>query len=122
MQIFLDAIGRAASWIGLEFNATKCATLYVLKRKAELQTKTFVQGQSIPTLDEGHAYQHLGVLTGLRIDQTPEDTIKAMLKDISIIECSSVQPLASANLIKEKCMRRPLVTPTQTFSMGRAIP
>ncbi|KAK3911664.1 Retrovirus-related Pol polyprotein from type-2 retrotransposable element R2DM [Frankliniella fusca] len=87
MQHLLDAVGRAASWVGLQFNAAKCATLHVVKKKANLDTVTSIQQQVIPTLGDSDA-NHLGVPTGLRIDQTPEATIKAMLGDVRAAERS----------------------------------
>ncbi|KAE8739190.1 hypothetical protein FOCC_FOCC015313 [Frankliniella occidentalis] len=90
MQTLLDIIGEVATWTGLQFNAAKCATLHIVKKRAQLETLTLIQGATIPTLADGDAYQHLGVPTGLRVDQTPEATIEAMLQDIGNIERSQL--------------------------------
>jgi hypothetical protein len=87
MQALLDTAGSVADWLGLSFNASKCATLQMTKKKA-VPTNTTIQGQPVPCLREGEAYRHLGVPTGFRNDQTPENTIKAMLEDIHRVETS----------------------------------
>lgn len=87
MQVLLDIIGEVAAWLGLEFNAAKCATLCMRNKRARNVT-TNIQGHPIPTMAEGEAYQHLGVPTGLYVDQTPEDTIAHMIKDLHHVEAS----------------------------------
>ncbi|KAE8741564.1 hypothetical protein FOCC_FOCC012901 [Frankliniella occidentalis] len=87
IQCMLDVVVEVATWVGLQFNAKKCATLSICKKRANI-VNTTVQGQSIPSLNQEEAYQHLGVPTGLYVDQTPEATIEQMLKDLSHVENS----------------------------------
>lgn len=100
MQALLNTIGEVATWSGLHFNAAKCATLALSKKKAIPSVRTTVQGQPIPVLTEGDAYQHLGVPTGLRVDQTPDKTIEAMLKDIGYIENSALSDWQKLDAIR----------------------
>ncbi|KAK3925266.1 Retrovirus-related Pol polyprotein from type-2 retrotransposable element R2DM [Frankliniella fusca] len=87
LQRLLDVIGSVAEWMGLQFNGYKCATL-VMHKKKSVQHFTSVQGQAIPSLGETDSYRHLGVPTGCSIDQTPEDTLENMIKDLHRIERS----------------------------------
>ncbi|KAE8740768.1 hypothetical protein FOCC_FOCC013713 [Frankliniella occidentalis] len=87
IQCMLDVVGGVATWVGLHFNAKKCATLCICKKRANM-VNTTVQVQSIPSLNQEEAYQHLGVPTGLYVDQTTEATIEQMLKDLSHVENS----------------------------------
>ncbi|KAE8740558.1 hypothetical protein FOCC_FOCC013922 [Frankliniella occidentalis] len=114
MQTLLDIIGEVATWTGLQFNAAKCATLHIVKKKAQLETLTFIQGAPIPTLADGDAYQHLGVPTGLRVDQTPEATIEAMLHDIGSIERSQLSDWQKLDAL------RTFVVPQAQFSLMTA--
>ena len=86
-QALLDIIGKAASWLGLHFNAAKCATLCIRGNKAR-RVATRIQGQPIKCMEQGEAYQHLGVPTGLYVDQTPDDTIAHMIADLQAVEAS----------------------------------
>ncbi|KAK3917638.1 hypothetical protein KUF71_007117 [Frankliniella fusca] len=100
MQEILDLVGRAASWLGMEFNARKCATLHVKTRKARKDTDTYIQEQPIPTFDHGDTYQHLGVPTGLYVEQTPEDTFKKMIQDLKAVEASLLTPWQKLDAIR----------------------
>ena len=110
MQALLDVVGEVATWIGLRFNASKCATLSMKAKKA-IDAATTVQGQRIPCLREGEAYQHLGVPTGLHVDQTPEDTIKSMLQDVRAIERSLLTDWQKLDAV------RTFVLPQVTFTL-----
>ena len=87
IQALLDIIGEAASWLGLDFNAAKCATLSIRDKQAR-RVATSIQGQPINFMADGEAYQHLGVPTGLYVDQTPEATIEHMIQDLQCVEMS----------------------------------
>ncbi|KAK3908768.1 Retrovirus-related Pol polyprotein from type-1 retrotransposable element R2 [Frankliniella fusca] len=100
MQEILQEVSKAASWMGLEFNAAKCATLHIKTRKARKDTDTYIQGQRIPTLDHGEAYQHLGVPTGLYVEQTPEATFQKMIEDLQAVEASLLTPWQKLDAIR----------------------
>jgi hypothetical protein len=114
MQALLDVIGEVATWLGLHFNAAKCATLALEKKKALPHVATSVQGQPIPTLAEKDAYQHLGVPTGLYVDQTPENTINHMLQDLHHVEVSALTDWQKLDAI------RTFIIPQAQFVLGTA--
>ncbi|KAG6929490.1 hypothetical protein G0U57_005580, partial [Chelydra serpentina] len=101
LQGMLDTIGRAADWTGLRFNANKCTSLHVdgNKRDSVLTTEFLVQGEPVIPLAEGQAYQHLGMPTGFRIRQTPEDTIREILQDAAKIDASLLAPWQKINAL-----------------------
>ncbi|KAK3917262.1 Retrovirus-related Pol polyprotein from type-1 retrotransposable element R2 [Frankliniella fusca] len=100
MQEILNVVGELATWIGLQFNGAKCATLHVKTRKARSDVLTTIQGQQIPSLHHGEAYQHLGVPTGLYVEQTPEDTFQKMLEDLHNVERSLLKPWQKLDAIR----------------------
>ncbi|CAM4586804.1 unnamed protein product [Lepidochelys kempii] len=69
VQHMLDATSRAANWMGLHFNAKKCAALHIDgSKRGSVQTTEFqIQGEPVISLAEGQAYQHLGMPTGFRV-------------------------------------------------------
>ncbi|KAK3925231.1 hypothetical protein KUF71_002617 [Frankliniella fusca] len=81
----------AVAWLDLRnaFGSVphSCATL-VMHKKKTVRFAASIQGQEIPSLNEEDAYQHLGVPTGCSVDQTPEATLKTMLRDLHKIERS----------------------------------
>ncbi|XP_067390548.1 uncharacterized protein T26G10.4-like [Emydura macquarii macquarii] len=97
----LDATSQAADWMGLRFNAKKCASLDVdSAKKASVQVTSFgIQGDPMIPLEEGQAYQHLGMPTGFRVWQTPEDTIQEILWATSRIEASLLAPWQKINTL-----------------------
>ncbi|KAK3918528.1 Retrovirus-related Pol polyprotein from type-2 retrotransposable element R2DM, partial [Frankliniella fusca] len=109
-QQMLNVAGEVASWVGLQFNAKKCATLSVSKRRSQT-VHTTVQGQPIPSLRQEEAYQHLGVPTGLYVNQTPESTIEQMLKDLHCVECSLLTDWQKLDAI------RTFILPQATFAL-----
>lgn len=110
MQTTLDAVGTVAQWMGLQFNAAKCASLLITKKNCH-QVTTSIQGQNIPCLEEGQAYQHLGVPTGFRVDQTPEATIQAMLNDVNLLDASLLAPWQKLDAV------RTFILPQVQFSL-----
>ncbi|KAK3917034.1 hypothetical protein KUF71_026046, partial [Frankliniella fusca] len=114
MQQLLDAVSTAAEWIGLRFNAKKCATLCLEKKKA-IAVNTHVQGDIIGHLSDGETYQHLGVPTGFRADQTPSETIERMLLDIHSVEKSLLAPWQKLDAL------RTFVVPQIQFALQTAL-
>ncbi|KAE8738256.1 hypothetical protein FOCC_FOCC016267, partial [Frankliniella occidentalis] len=114
MQHLLDAVSSAAQWIGLSFNAKKCATLCLEKKKA-CPVTTYIQGSAIGHLTEGETYEHLGVPTGLRADQTPNDTIKNMLQDVRAVEKCLLAPWQKLDAL------RTFVVPQIQFALQTAL-
>ncbi|KAH1183272.1 hypothetical protein KIL84_004764 [Mauremys mutica] len=90
LQGMLDATSQATDWMGLYFNAKKCATLHIDGSKRDsIQTTGFqIQGEPVIPLAEGQAYQRLGTPTGFRFRQTPEDTIQEIWQDAAKIDAS----------------------------------
>ncbi|XP_067415044.1 uncharacterized protein T26G10.4-like [Emydura macquarii macquarii] len=97
----LDATSQAANWMGLCFNANKCAYLHNNgSRRDSVQATSFhIQGEPMISLEEGEAYQQLGKPTGFCIWQTLEDTIKEILQDATKIETSLLVPWRKINAL-----------------------
>ncbi|XP_073169530.1 signal peptide peptidase-like 3 isoform X3 [Lepidochelys kempii] len=97
----LDAGSRAADWMGLRFNAKKCAPLHINGSKRDsVQTTGFqIQGEPVIPLAEGQAYRHLGMQMGFHVRQTPEDTIQEILQDAAKIDASLLAPWQKINAL-----------------------
>lgn len=70
LQVLLDTVSSAATWVGLRFKPPKCATLHVARR-----SEFSISGTPPVALGKAEVYQHLGVPTGFRVDQTPVSTL-----------------------------------------------
>ncbi|CAM5173819.1 unnamed protein product [Natator depressus] len=101
LQRMLHATSRAVDWMGLRFNAKKCASLHINGSKRDsVQTTGFqIQGEPVIHLAEGQAYRHLGMPTGFRVCQTPEDTIQEILQDAATIDASLLAPWQKINAL-----------------------
>ncbi|CAM4606818.1 unnamed protein product [Lepidochelys olivacea] len=101
LQRMLDATSRAADWMGLRFNAKKCASLHIdgSKRDSVQATEFQIQGEPVIPLAEGQAYRHLGTPTGFRVRQTPEDTIQEILQDAAKTDTSLLAPWQKINAL-----------------------
>ncbi|CAM5143307.1 unnamed protein product [Natator depressus] len=101
LQRMLDATSRAADWMGSHFNTKKCASLHIDGSKRDsVQTTGFqIQGEPIIPLAEGQVYRHLGMPTGFRIRQTPEDTIQEILQNAAKIDTSLLAPWKKINAL-----------------------
>ncbi|XP_034245772.1 uncharacterized protein T26G10.4-like [Thrips palmi] len=96
MQAFI--VGTVASWVGLELNAKKCATL-AMRRSEAVKAVTANQGQPIQAMQAADAYQHLGV-PGLYVNQTPEDAIKSMPQDLAAVKDSLLAPWQKLDAVR----------------------
>ncbi|CAM4612820.1 unnamed protein product [Caretta caretta] len=101
LQRMLDATSRVADWMGLRFNAKKCASLHTdgSKRDSVQATEFQIQGEPIIPLAEGQAYRQLGTPMGFRVRQTPEDTIQEILQDAAKIDTSLLAPWQKINAL-----------------------
>ncbi|XP_046666839.1 uncharacterized protein LOC124358579 [Homalodisca vitripennis] len=91
LRALLEAVVPAASWVGLKFKPAKCATLHVARRTVR-PTEFTIDGAPLRVLGEGEPYQHLGVPTGMRVDQTPVDTIARLEGEAAAIFGSMLAP------------------------------
>ncbi|XP_034245774.1 uncharacterized protein T26G10.4-like [Thrips palmi] len=71
-----------------------------MHRSKAVKAVTTIQGQPIKDLQAGDAYQHLGVPTGLYVNQTPEDTIKSMLQDLAAVKDSLLAPWQKLDAVR----------------------
>ncbi|CAM5097670.1 unnamed protein product [Natator depressus] len=97
----LDATSQTANWMGLRFNAKKCATLHIdgSKRDSVQMTGFQIQGEPVIPLAEGQPYQHLRTPTGFHVRQTPEDTIQEILQDATKIDSFLLAPWQKKNAL-----------------------
>ncbi|XP_045470622.1 uncharacterized protein T26G10.4-like [Harmonia axyridis] len=94
LQIVLDCVGETAAACGLTFKPGKCAslTLDCRRRHTCRELSYSIQGKQFPALEEGQAYEHLGIPTGYHVDQSPEDTIDRMTRDLQKLDESLLAP------------------------------
>ena len=91
LQRQLDAAAEAADWCGLTFKPPKCATLHLVRRKT-VDTVFTIEENPLAVLGEGQHYRHLGVPTGFRNKQTPEETLANLSNDLDLLEKSLLAP------------------------------
>ncbi|XP_065454970.1 uncharacterized protein LOC112059572 [Chrysemys picta bellii] len=91
---------EAANWMGLRFNARKCASLRIngSGRDSVLATPFQIQGEAMIFLEDRQAYQHLSTPTGFHVQQSPEDTI-AEIRDVARIYSSLLTPWQKINAL-----------------------
>jgi hypothetical protein len=100
LQRLLDMTGRVAGWVGLLFNANKCATLHInRKRKEALPTVFNIQGDTPTTLTEDDVYEHLGVRTGYHVAQSAEKILARMRGSLDLVDRSLLDPLQKFDAI-----------------------
>lgn len=94
LQQLLDVAATVADWCGLKFKPPKCATLHINCQKSRrvLPTQFNIQGGLPVILQDGEHYKHLGVPTGFRARQTPEQTINQLNEDLQSIDSSLLAP------------------------------
>jgi len=99
LRVLLDAVVRAAAWVGLKFKPAKCASLHVAGRTTR-NTIFEVDGAPIRTLRDGDSYVHLGVPTGMKVDQTPVDTIARLEEEATTIFGSLLAPWQKLHAVR----------------------
>lgn len=113
LQSQLNLINQAAGWVGLSFKPSKCATLH-MSRKKVLPTAFHIEGQALAILHDGEHYQHLGVPTGIHVDQTPRHTIDRLEQEARKIFDSLLAPWQKLQAI------RTFITPQLDFHLRTA--
>ncbi|KAK3931238.1 hypothetical protein KUF71_025382 [Frankliniella fusca] len=71
----------------------------MMKNKVQ-KTKFTLNNTDIPVLEEGDSYQHLGVPTGARVDQTPRDLLKSLTREATLICNSLLAPWQKLHAIR----------------------
>ncbi|XP_075772826.1 uncharacterized protein LOC142824999 [Pelodiscus sinensis] len=101
LRVLLEVASRAAEWMGLRFNARKCASLHISGNAgAPVHPTQFeIQGEPMTTLADGESYLHLGTPTGIRVQQTPTATIDGILEDAKKIDGSLLAPWQKINAL-----------------------
>ncbi|XP_047104438.1 uncharacterized protein T26G10.4-like [Schistocerca piceifrons] len=99
MQTLLNVVGEAATWAGLTFKPSKCATLHI-RHCETLGTVFALQGGEPAVLDEGDAYLHLYVPTGYKVSQTPTDAIAAIRRDLELLNASLLAPWQKIDAVR----------------------
>lgn len=94
LQDLLNVAATVADWCGLKFKPPKCATLHINCRHSRkvIPTQFNIQGGLPVILGDGEHYKHLGVPTGFRAKQSPEDTIAQLNEDLKSIDESLLAP------------------------------
>ncbi|XP_049946524.1 uncharacterized protein LOC126439393 [Schistocerca serialis cubense] len=99
MQTLLNVVGEAATWAGLTFKPSKCATLHI-RRRQTLGSVFALQGGEPAVLGAGDAYLHLGVPTGYKVTQTPTDAIAAIRRDLQHLDASLLAPWQKIDAVR----------------------
>ncbi|XP_049948296.1 uncharacterized protein T26G10.4-like [Schistocerca serialis cubense] len=99
MQTLLNVVGEAATWAGLTFKPSKCATLHI-RRRQTLGSVFALQGGEPAVLGAGDAYLHLGVPTGYKVSQTPTDAIAAIRRDLQHLDASLLAPWQKIDAVR----------------------
>lgn len=102
LQRLLHGVGQAATWAGLSFKPSKCASLHIdcRRRRRVLPTLFTIQGGHPHVLQDGEAYLHLGIPTGFRVQQTPDEDIAAMSADVSTLNESLLAPWQKLDVLR----------------------
>jgi len=91
LQQQLDTAVEVANWCQLQFKPPKCGTLSIEKKKVCDSTFT-IQETELVALKDGEHYRHLGVPTGFRCRQTPEETLERLAIDFNLLDRSLLAP------------------------------
>lgn len=91
LQRQLDVASETADWCGLTFKPSKCATLHILNRETVDSVFT-IDENPLAVLGEGQHYRHLGVPTGFRNKQTPEESLAKIGTDLDLLDASLLAP------------------------------
>ena len=88
MGRLLRAAEVSAGVLGLSFNPRECATLNLGAKGQPISTPFQLAGEHLPVLEHGDSYFHLGVPTGVGIDQTPYSAVVQLSADVRAISAS----------------------------------
>ncbi|XP_046684359.1 uncharacterized protein T26G10.4-like [Homalodisca vitripennis] len=113
LQALLDSASSAATWVGLRFKPEKCATLHVAGRTVR-PTAFTIYGSPLRVLEDGETYDHLGVPTGMRGDQTPVATIARLEEETAKIFASGLAPWQKLDAV------RTFIVPQLDFNLRTA--
>ena len=91
LQVQLDTAVEVAEWCHLQFKPPKCGTLHIEKKKVRDSSFT-IQETELVALKDGEHYRHLGVPTGFRCRQTPEETLERLAIDFNLLDRSLLAP------------------------------
>ncbi|XP_046684394.1 uncharacterized protein LOC124370148 [Homalodisca vitripennis] len=113
LQALLDSASSAATWVGLRFKPEKSATLHVAGRTVR-PTAFTIYGSPLRVLEDGETYDHLGVPTGMRGDQTPVATIARLEEETAKIFASGLAPWQKLDAV------RTFIVPQLDFNLRTA--
>lgn len=94
MRTLLRKIESGAGRVGLKFNASKCSSLHLKGRGASRvkPTRFTIQNAEMRPLGEGESYDHLGIPTGIKNNQTPLEEISRLINDVRAVDLSLLAP------------------------------
>ena len=105
MQPMMDLCQDIAEWCRLAFKPNKCAILHLDRRargkQAVLPSSFQLYESDLAVLKEGDAYRHLGVPTGFKIRQTPDEAIQKITDDINKLDESLLAPWQKIDVAKD---------------------
>ena len=107
LQAMLDTASRVATWAGLKFNPSKCATLHIDgKRRQALRTQFHIQEGVPPALSEMDVYEHLGIPTGYHVAQSADKALKDINFKLTMISDSLLAPWQKLDAINTYILPR----------------
>lgn len=93
LQHLLNIVHQWSSWAGLEFNASKCATLTICGATRNVSMHRYDLGNSqLPALDKNDSYVYLGASAGFKLDKNMDGTIRTIELNMSDIDSSLLAP------------------------------
>uniref|UniRef100_A0A7E4VRK1 Reverse transcriptase domain-containing protein n=1 Tax=Panagrellus redivivus TaxID=6233 RepID=A0A7E4VRK1_PANRE len=96
----LDVASKVASWAGLQYNASKCASLHVDGKRHRTRPTAFTVQNAVMEINrDGDLYRHLGIPTGFSYGPTRKDIIEKMQTDIDKIDSSLLAPWQKVNAV-----------------------
>ena len=97
LQLMLNSAEKVASWAGLQFRPSKCATLSIPDRN---DLAFYIEHINVPKIMPNDSYKYIGVPIGIELDQSPHDTLKQAFKDVEIISKSDLFPWQKLDAFK----------------------
>jgi hypothetical protein len=100
LQTMLDVACRVATWTGLSFNPSKCATLHIDgKNRDTIHTEFPLQQGTPEPLSDLDVYEHLGVPTGYHVAASAERALVGMHEKLGKIGDSLLAPCQKLDAI-----------------------
>jgi hypothetical protein len=100
MRKLLTKIETLMGNMQIKLNASKCATLSLIKGKINISNSLSLKNEKIQALDIGNYYEYLGKQIGIGNDRSPTQMLKSFISDIYKINRSLLSDWQKLDAIK----------------------